>query len=309
MVVSDIDIRLLKVFKAVVESGGYARAQTILGVSQSTISTQMSQLEVRVGYSLCHRGRSGFRLTSEGEDFYELTKELFRSIIQFQTQVSELKEGLSGTLKIAFLDNVISDNKNPLKNALSKFVRHPENTVQIKLESLPPADMEKGLLNGSLDIAIGIFDDHVSGLHYKPLYEEHDVLACHHSHPLAKIDNAHVLGNALPATKKIVREFIGRREYPFDDFSEVSASVTSLEASTMLILTGQYIGFLPKHYAKPWLDVGELVALVPENFNRVSQFSLVTKDSVQSQSRSLELLVSCIVDSCSDRTDRTQDIL
>jgi DNA-binding transcriptional LysR family regulator len=308
MVVSDIDIRLLRVFKAVVESGGYSSAQTILGVSQSTISTQMSQLEGRVGYSLCHRGRSGFRLTTEGEAFYVLVTELFQSVSQFQTQASELKKGLSGSLNIGFLDNIISDNRNPLKAALSKFVRHPENAVQITLESLSPAAMEKGLLDGSLDIAIGIFDDQVSGLQYMPLYEEYDVLACHNLHPLSKIDNPRVLARALPASKRVVREFIGCREFPFDDVAEVSASVTSLEASTMLILTGQYIGFLPEHYAKPWLDDGELVALMPAKFNRVSQFSLVTRDSAQSQSRPLALLVGCISELCNVRSEMTQNI-
>jgi DNA-binding transcriptional LysR family regulator len=298
MVVSDIDIRLLRVFKAVVESEGYSSAQTILGVSQSTISTQMSQLEVRVGFSLCHRGRSGFRLTTEGEALYALVTELFQSLGQFQMQASELKKGLTGTLNIGFLDNIISDSRNPLKDALTKFVRHQENTVQITLESLSPAGMEKRLLDGSLDLAIGIFDDHVTGLQYIPLYEECDILACHNLHPLAQIDNPRLLARALPASKRVVRAFIGCREFPFDDDAEANASVTSLEASTMLILTGQYIGFLPEHYAKPWLEVGELVPLMPEKFNRVSQFSLVTRDSVQAQSRPLELLIDCIAELC-----------
>src|SRR5205085_11496388 len=50
VVVSDIDVRLLRVFRAVVEAGSFANAQAILNVGASTISTQMSQLETRLGY-------------------------------------------------------------------------------------------------------------------------------------------------------------------------------------------------------------------------------------------------------------------
>lgn len=308
MVVSDIDIRLLRVFRAVVESGGFTSAQTVLGVSQSTISTQMSQLEVRVGFSLCHRGRSGFKLTTEGEALYKLVTELFQSIGQFQSQAAELKRGLSGTLKIGFLDNIISDNSNPLQKALSQFVQHPENTVEITIQSLSPADMEKGLLDGSLDVAVGIFDGDVPGLQYTRLYDERDILACHIGHPLAKIDDPRVLVRALPSTKRVVRGFIGCQEFPFKDDAEVNASVTSLEASAMLILTGQYIGFLPEHYARPWLDKGELIALMPAEFQRMSHFYLVTRDSTQSQSRPLELLVNCVFEQCKDSGARSRYI-
>lgn len=297
MVVSDIDLRLLRVFKAVVEAGGYTNAQTVLGVSQSTISTQMSQLEVRVGFSLCHRGRSGFKLTAEGESLYHLVVSLFQSMNDFQTNAAELKRGLSGKLRIGFLDNIISDDSNPLRRALSQFVQHPDNTVQITLESLPPVELEKGLLDQSLDLAIGIFDDKVSGLNYTPLYAESDILACHKDHPLALVKDPRVLARALPSSRRVVRAFLGYREFPFETDAEVTASVTSLEASTLMILTGQYIGFLPAHYSRPWLDKGELVALMPGHFHRQSQFSLVTKDSAQRHSRALDLFVECILES------------
>lgn len=308
MVVSDIDIRLLRVFKAVAESSGYTSAQAILGVSQSTISTQMSQLEVRIGFSLCHRGRGGFRLTTEGEAFYSLVSNFFQSVSDFQTQTSELKRGLGGTLRIGFLDNVITDKSNPIKSALSRFVQHPDSSVQIMLESLPPAAMEKGLLDGSLDVAIGIFDDRISGLDYARLYDEYDILACHHTHPLAQLKDPQRLAEALLSAKRVTRAFLGCREFSFDDTSDASVSVTSLEASAMLILTGQYIGYLPLHYAKPWLDSGELVSLIPEKFERYSKFSLVTKNSATIHSRPLTHFVDCVSEACGANSESSQQV-
>ncbi|GAA3141776.1 hypothetical protein GCM10020255_018510 [Rhodococcus baikonurensis] len=61
------DLKLLRIFTSVVRHQGFAPAQQDLGLSASAISTYMSQLERQLGIVLCHRGRSGFSLTSKGE--------------------------------------------------------------------------------------------------------------------------------------------------------------------------------------------------------------------------------------------------
>lgn len=40
--------------------------------------------------------------------------------------------------------------------------------------------------------------------------------------------------------------------------ARVSAFTSSLEAALLLILSGQYIGFLPEYYARQWSDAGEI---------------------------------------------------
>jgi len=62
MRLSGTDFRLLKVFDAVVRHGGFAAAQTELNVGLSTISNHITALEQRLGFSLCQRGRGGFKL-------------------------------------------------------------------------------------------------------------------------------------------------------------------------------------------------------------------------------------------------------
>ena len=53
------DLNLLHVFIAVVENGGFSAAELALNSRVSRISTQMADLEARLGIQLCHRGRSG----------------------------------------------------------------------------------------------------------------------------------------------------------------------------------------------------------------------------------------------------------
>ncbi len=104
----DMDLRLLRVYKAVVESGGFSAAQLELNVSRSTISACMSDLETRLGLKLCSRGRAGFSLTNAGQQVYEITLQLLRSIDTFRNQLNTLHTQLKGELNIGITDNLIT---------------------------------------------------------------------------------------------------------------------------------------------------------------------------------------------------------
>jgi len=155
----------------------------------------------------------------------------------------------------------------------------PQNTIHLVLETLPPPELEKKVLDHSLDVAIGIFSGRVPGLSYQSLYIERDILVCRKDHPLVGMDSAQRIIDAIPRTPRVVRTFFDDKEFPIQLFNDtVSASVTNLEASAMLVLTGHYIGFFPRHYVQRWLDSGELVSLVPDQINRQSQFELIIRD-------------------------------
>lgn len=68
---SDMDLRLLRVFKAVVDCGGMSAAELELNISLSTISKHIKDLEQRLGLTLCQRGREGFAVTDEGLLIYQ----------------------------------------------------------------------------------------------------------------------------------------------------------------------------------------------------------------------------------------------
>ncbi len=64
--VTDIDIKLLKIFKKVCDCHSFTSAESILGISRSANSLNMSDLENRLVIRLCLRGRAGFALTDVG---------------------------------------------------------------------------------------------------------------------------------------------------------------------------------------------------------------------------------------------------
>ncbi|ENH6339657.1 LysR family transcriptional regulator [Burkholderia vietnamiensis] len=295
---SDIDVRLLRVFRAVVEAGGFANAQAILNVGASTISTQMSQLETRLGYVLCHRGRGrgGFRLTDKGEALYRLVIEFFQSVHNFEMQAGELRGGMNGQLRIGFIDNVITDHNSPLRRAMERFRQQPRNQARLLLEVLTPQELERGLQEHRIDIALGVFYARLNGLTYEPLYLQKDVLVCHHTHPLASITDESDLAAALPTANKVLRSFIGTQEFPFasPDGQTMTASINHVEAAALLILTGDCIGFLPYHYARQWIDTGELVALMPDKLFRETQFSVAMRSDQLRLPPALHAFLSCL---------------
>ncbi|MEJ2743372.1 MAG: LysR family transcriptional regulator [Gammaproteobacteria bacterium] len=88
--VSEYDLRLLRVFRVVVECGGFSAAEQALNISRSTISVHISNLEKRMNVRLARRGRGGFALTEKGKTIYEGALKLFESLNEFAWMVDGL---------------------------------------------------------------------------------------------------------------------------------------------------------------------------------------------------------------------------
>ncbi|MDX2319186.1 MAG: LysR family transcriptional regulator, partial [Moritella sp.] len=96
----DAHIRILRIFKVVVESGGFASAEVELNISRPAISQAISELESLLKMRLCHRGRSGFSITEQGEQVYQSTLQLLSSLATFKAQVNAINTDLVGELNI-----------------------------------------------------------------------------------------------------------------------------------------------------------------------------------------------------------------
>ena len=95
-------LRLLRVYRTIVECGVFSQAQAKLGISRSTISTYMSNLETRLGLTLCRRGRSGFALTERGRLVYESASKFLTALEGFRSELGELQGRMTGEIKEAW---------------------------------------------------------------------------------------------------------------------------------------------------------------------------------------------------------------
>ena len=265
----NIDIRLLRVFVALVDANGFADAQLALNLSQSTLSTHLAELEKRIGGQLCHRGRKQFRLTELGQATYDAAMKLFRDLDDFTQRVSAASGNLSGRLRLGASDGIMTSEDLGLQRAIAEFSK-PDADIFIDLELGTPSDLEQRVADGDRDIAIGPFSQRSPGLVYRDYAREPHNLYCGRRHVLFNKSNHDIDQRDLSAAR-----FSVRRYRHFDDLYLVghpraSASVVAMEAQAMLVLSGQFIGFLPCHFASPWVERGEMRAIRPNTFGFTS---------------------------------------
>lgn len=180
---SDMDIRLLRVFKSVVECGGMAAAELELNIGTSTISRHIKDLETRIGLTVCRRGRAGFALTPEGEQIYSETLRLLAGVDAFRSRVDEIHQRMGGELHIAVFDKTASNPTAHLGEAIARF-KDMAPEVSLHLHVAPLNTIERGVLDGQFQV--GIIPGHRSSdmLAYDELFNETMFLYCGAAHAL-----------------------------------------------------------------------------------------------------------------------------
>ncbi|PVZ09811.1 MULTISPECIES: LysR family transcriptional regulator [unclassified Pseudomonas] len=262
--VSDFDIRLLRVFRSVVESGGFSAAENVLGIGRSAISQQMSDLEQRLGLRLCQRGRAGFSLTDEGREVYQSSLRLLGAMETFRTEVNGLHQHLRGELNIGLTDNLVTVPHMRITHALAQLKdRGPDVRIQIRM--IAPSQVEQGVLDGSLNIGVVPQASPLPGLEYNVLYSERSLLYCAVGHPLFYAEDDYIEEGRLDSQDAIAPTFrLPAEVQACYQRLNCTASASDREGMAFLILTGRYIGYLPDHYAHGWVQQGRLRALKPD---------------------------------------------
>lgn len=279
--VTNFDIRLLRVFRAVVECGGFSAAEVELNISRSAISISMSDLEERVGLRLCQRGRAGFSLTEEGERVYQATLQLMTSLETFRAQVNGIHAELKGELIIGITNNLVTMKHMKVTNALHTLKKlGPEVEVQLRMN--PPNEIERDVLDGALHVGVVPELRQVPGLEYHKLYDEQSHLYCNYKHPLfglADVDITDEMVRQSDAVSPAYAQLAETKEH-YQQLN-TTAIATDREGVAFLIHTGSYIGYLPQHYAKQWLDSNEIRVIRPERFKYSTDYYAVTRKSAR----------------------------
>ncbi len=70
----------------------------------------------------------------------------------------------------------------------------------------------------------------------------------------------------------------------------VMGTARSMEGAATLVLTGRYIGFLPAHYARHWVERGRMRALLPQRLSYFVDFEAAVRRGVDHPRPVRELL-------------------
>lgn len=280
---SDMDLRLLRVFKTVADCGGMAAAELELNIGTSTVSRHIKDLETRLNLRLCRRGRGGFALTPEGQQIYAETLRLLASADAFRSRVDEIHQRMGGELHLAVFDKTASNPQSHVGEAIALFAAQAPD-VALHLHVAPLNTIERGVLDG--EFQVGIVPGHRSSglLAYDELFTETMYLYCAVSHPLFAADYA-----------QQPTDWQALRQYPFAGLGYHSANMElaqqaqlmraatgyDQESIATLILSGRFLGFLPDHYAEAFVRQGRLRALQSKTFRYECNFFGIVRASPQ----------------------------
>ncbi|HET8746087.1 MAG TPA: LysR family transcriptional regulator [Ramlibacter sp.] len=290
---SDMDLRLLRVFKTVVECGGLSAAELELNIGTSTVSRHLKDLETRLGLVLCRRGRAGFAVTPEGQRVYEETQRLLASLDAFRSSVDDIHLRMGGQLEVALFDKTATNPASHIAEAVAGFHEAaPEVSLSVHVAPMPV--IERGVLDGSLHI--GVIPAHRSSrsLAYQDLFDETMLLYCGAGHPLFERR-----ASDLTWTKLRQHAFAGLGYHsPNMELShraQLSRAATGFdqEAIATLVLSGRYLGFLPDHYAAAFEREGHMRAVQPRRFRYRCRFVSIMRRSPE-PSRAAKLFSECL---------------
>ena len=278
--VSDADLRLLRIFSTGADSRGFAAAQAALNLSAPSISGYITALEQRLGVRLCTRGRAGFSLTDKGAVIYREAQRLFGAMDEFVSHAGAVKGRTTGTLRIGLVDCTVTDPNAPIARAVQRFNQR-EHDVRIELSIAAPTALQRNVLERRLHLAIASFPVEISVLTAEPLYDEINSFYCGAGHPL--FAKPEVTLEDIQAGRIVARSYWRGADLSRIGVEREAAAVEIMEAQATLILSGSYLGFLPEHYAAPWVAERRLRRLLPERLSYVSPFSMIVRRPVAEQ--------------------------
>jgi DNA-binding transcriptional LysR family regulator len=254
-------LRQIRYFIAAAESNKINAASASLGISQSSVTTAIQQLEAELGVALFTRKASGISLTIEGARFLNHARSIEATV---SDAVRSMRNGINrikGQLRVGLTYAVSGYFILPL---LARFRRaFPELSVKILEEPRP--ELERLLKEDSIDVALMIVSnvEDRTRIAQKPMLRSRRRLWLPSGHPflrrptvtLSEIANEpHVVLTADEADRSVGA--IWRKHHLKPNIVFRTASV---EAVRSMVSTGAAVTILSDTVYRPWSIDGSRV--------------------------------------------------
>lgn len=163
-----MDIAQLRDFVAVIDSGSFTRAASLLFVSQPAVSQRMKQLESELGVRLVQRGPRGVVPTPAGRTLYRDAQQLIRRFDRIAEDVAKEPGVIRGPVVVG-LPTAVAVHLAP---ALFSWTKRHYPGVHLRLFESVSGYIQELLTVGRMDLAVLYRDDAAPRPAETPLYSE-----------------------------------------------------------------------------------------------------------------------------------------
>ncbi len=182
-----MQIESFRVFRDLVESQSFSKAAQLNDITQSAVSQQIRTVEERFRVPLIERNSKRFALTREGGIMYQASKEIIAQFDSLQHQFNEMRNIVSGNIRIA---TVYSIGLHELPPYIKKFLKEFPN-VNVHVEYRRSNQVYEDVQTGTSDLGLVAFPAQKKNLKTEAFKKDRLVAIVAPAHPLAgktKID-------------------------------------------------------------------------------------------------------------------------
>lgn|SRR5574341_432896 len=256
-----MEIRQLRAFVAIAETGTFTAAAERVHVTQAAISMQIRQLERETGTKVFVRAPRRVLLTEAGEKLLERAQAILREHDAALQELAALTGAERGRLRIGSASAMVSGD--PLPQVLKRLkMDHPN--VETSVISGTSEDLVQRLMGGEIDVAFVSLPVEARGVQTELLNEDSLVAIASPRHKLAKqrVVSAYALANE----KLILGERGGNTRRLIDQFfsqagvaPKVAMELSRLAAIKRMVEEDMGVGIVPLQSVRDEVAQGRLV--------------------------------------------------
>lgn len=256
-----MDLKQLKAFVTVAESGSVTRAARLLNIVQPAVSRQLKLLEDDVGTQLFTRGRQGMELTDAGKTLEAYARRALNELDRARAEIQPSSGTVSGMVTVGLLPSTA----DVLSSALLRAVTQHYPGIRLRLTAGYAGHLQSWLESGDADIAL-LYDSKPNpALKLQPLLEESLWFV---GPPASGLDTrkpvrlADIIGRplVLPSAPHGLRSLVEQAACTQDTALHIVAETNAMSVQKRLVLDGHGCTILPSIAVADDVDRGILAA-------------------------------------------------
>ena len=256
-----MEIRQLRAFVAIAESGTFTAGALRVHVTQAAISMQIRQLETEIGAKVFVRAPRHVILTEAGEQLLRRARHILREHDAALDEIAELAGAERGRLRIGSASAMVLTEQLP---SILKELRKQHPAAEISVTSGTSEVLVDQILAGEVDVAFVSLPVDVRGIKTERLSDDQLVAIASPRHKLAKqrtisaytlAGERLILGERGGNTRRLIDQFFAQAGVTL----HVTMELSRQQAIKRMVEEDMGVGIVPLQSVKDEVERGRLI--------------------------------------------------